>query len=178
MNLQRLTLLMATLLVGLSAGFFFTYESSVTLGLAEVGDVAYVEAFQAINRTVRNPAFGIVFFGSIPAMALAVAVNWGSARTRTKVMLGAALPLYLVGLMITGLGNVALNEELADYESLTSTVAAAARGDFEDDWNRLNLLRTIAISASFVALAAAGLQFPESHNERHPRRGIGENATL
>ena len=74
-----MTLLLATILVGLSAGFFFTYEASVTLGLAEVSDVAYVETFQAINETVRNPAFGIVFFGSIPAMALAIAMSWTTA---------------------------------------------------------------------------------------------------
>lgn len=178
MNLPRLTLLVATLLVGLSAGFFFTYESSVTLGLGEVSDVAYVEAFQAINRTVRNPAFGVVFFGSIPAIALAVVVNWRSARVRTRVLLGAALPLYLAGLMITGVGNVALNDELAGYDSLTPAIAAEARGGFEDDWNRLNLLRAVAIGASFSMLAGASILLPGSRSERDELPHIGETARL
>ena len=104
-SLERLALMIATILVGLSAGFFFTYEASVTVGLAEVSDVAYVETFQAINDTVQNPAFGIVFFGSIPAIAVAVAANWRTTPSLARVLLVAALPLYLTGLLITGTGK-------------------------------------------------------------------------
>lgn len=152
----RITHLLATVLVGLSAGFFFTYEASVTLGLAEVSDLAYVETFQAINETVQNPAFGIVFFGSIPAIGLAIAANWKSAGQVPRILLAAALPLYLAGLIVTGTGNVPLNNDLADYGNLTPETSSQARADFEDDWNQLNLLRTLLIGASFTALAAAG----------------------
>jgi uncharacterized membrane protein len=178
MTPQRLTLLVAMLLVGLSAGFFFTYEASVTLGLAQLGDVAYVQAFQAINDTVRNPAFGLVFFGSVPALAVAVAANRGSTSPMQRGLLAAALPLYLVGLMITGVGNVSLNEELAEYGELTPVVAAEARADFEGDWNRLNLLRAIAIGSSFAALAGASILAPPSGVELNDRRSIGETASL
>lgn len=159
-SLPRLALLVATVLVGLSAGFFFTYEASITLGLAEVSDVAYVQTFQSINETVRNPAFGIVFFGSIPAIALAIAMNWRRSPLFARILLCAAAPLYLLGLMITGTGNVPLNNDLADVVNTTPEAAALARAAFEDDWNRLNLLRAIAVGASFAALAAASL-FPE-----------------
>ncbi len=147
---------MATVLVGLSAGFFFTYQASVTLGLVEVGDVAYVETFQAINRTVRNPAFGVVFFGSILAMVAGLVANWGS-RPATRLLIGAALSLYLAGLIVTVTGNLPLNDELADYGDVSPTIAAQARAGFEDDWNRLNLVRSVSIGAGFVALVAAGL---------------------
>lgn len=151
----RLALLLATLLCGLSAGFFFTYEASVTLALADVSDVAYVETFQAINETVRNPAFGIVFFGSIPAIALAIALNWNITAPVPRTLMAAALPLYLAGLMITGTGNVPLNNDLADIEITSPADAAEARADFEEDWNELNLLRSLAIGASFATLATA-----------------------
>lgn len=178
MTPQRLALVIATLLVGLSAGFFFTYEASVTVALAQVGDVTYVEAFQAINDTVRNPAFGLVFFGSIPAIAIAIAVNWNTVSTAPKVLLGAALVLYLVGLLVTGTGNVPLNEDLADAGALTPAVAAEARADFEDSWNRLNLLRALAIGASFAALAGASMLVPAAGAKQNRRPAIDETASL
>ena len=178
MTPQRLALLIATLLVGLSAGFFFTYEASVTLALAELGDAAYVEAFQAINDTVRNPAFGLVFFGSIPAIAIAIVVNWSTVSSALRVLLAAALPLYLAGLMITGLGNVPLNEDLADHEELTPAIAASARTDFEDAWNRLNMLRAISLGSSFAMLAGACVVSSPSADERTDRRSMSETASL
>ncbi len=157
MSLHRLALLVATLLVGLSAGFFFAYEASVTIGLGEVGDATYVETFQSINDTVRNPAFGIVFFGSVPALVLAIAANWGIAPSAARVSLVAALALYLAGLVITATGNVPLNDDLAAMTNITPETAAMARAAFEADWNQLNLVRSIAVGASFASLAAAGL---------------------
>lgn len=178
MRPNRLAVVFATLLVGLSAGFFFTYEASVTLALADVGDVTYVESFQAINETVRNPAFGLVFFGSIPAIAIAIALNWRSLSSVPRGLFAAALPLYLVGLMITGVGNVPLNDELADYGELTPALAAEARSDFESSWNGLNLLRALAIGASFTALAGASMLIPTIADKRNDRRPISETASL
>ncbi|NNE94405.1 MAG: DUF1772 domain-containing protein [Acidimicrobiales bacterium] len=170
MSPNRLALMLATVLVGLSAGFFFTYEASVTLGLADVSDVTYVETFQAINDTIRNPAFGIVFFGSVPAIGLALVANWRTAPAVARSLLVAALPLYLAGLMITGTGNVPLNNDLADVATITPETAAAARAVFEDDWNRLNLVRAIAVASSFVSLAAASIHVSARHH------GAGETA--
>lgn len=53
------------------------------------------------------------------------------------------------------MGNVPLNEDLAAETSVAAASAADARFDFEDDWNRLNLMRTFAIIGSFAALLAA-----------------------
>lgn len=145
----------AVLLVGLSAGFFFTYEASVTLALAEVDDVTYVKSFQAINDTISNPYFAIVFFGSIPAIGAALAVHWRSGRHLVRGLTAAALVLYLAAIAITGTGNVPLNEDLAAVEEITAATAAAARSAFEEDWNRLNLARTLAVVGSFAALAVA-----------------------
>jgi uncharacterized membrane protein len=148
----RLILLLAIVLTGLSAGFFYTYEISVTPGLAEISDVSYVETFQSINNTIRSPGFGIVFFGSIPALGLAAAVNWRNANQPARWLLGAGLVLYLTGLAITGTGSVPLNEELAELATVTPASAADARAAFEDSWNRLHLIRTIAFAASFLAV--------------------------
>lgn len=153
MRLPRIVLVAAIVLTGLSAGFFYSYEASVTLGLAEVDAPTYVAAFQAINDSVRNPAFGVMFFGAIPAITVALALHW-SHRT-TRWLIGAALALYLALIVVTGTGNVPLNEQLAEYTSIDGDTAAVARAEFEDDWNRLNLIRTAAVVASFVLLALA-----------------------
>ncbi len=156
----KVALLIATVLVGLSAGFFFTYEASVTLGLAQVGDQAYVETFQAINDTVQNPAFAIVFFGSIPAMLAAIVLHWRQGSVAGRTLLVGALVLYLTGLVVTVTGNVPLNTDLAEVTGSTPAEMSAARLAFENDWNRLNLIRSFAIGSAFAALASALLLVP------------------
>lgn len=149
MSAARVSLILATVLTGLSAGFFFTYQASVTLGLAEVDHRTYVATFQAINDTVRNPAFFIVFAGPLPALVVALALNRRASGV-TRALIGAALALYVVGMTVTFAGNVPLNEQLADYTDLAD--ATIARAGFENDWNRFNLIRTIAVMVGFASL--------------------------
>ena len=49
----------------------------------------------------------------------------------------------------------ALNDELAAVTEVTAESAALARGTFEDEWNTLNLLRTLAVVAGFACLVAS-----------------------
>lgn len=145
----------AVVLAGLSAGFFFAYEASVIRGLAEVDDLTYVHTFQAINATIRNPMFGIVFFGSFPALLLAAVLQRSQAWTTKRLLLTVAPVLYAVGMIITFTGNVVLNDELAKVEPVSAAVATEARDAFEDDWNRLDGYRSIAFLGAFAAAAAA-----------------------
>ena len=156
LDLRTVALLGATLVSGLAAGFFYTYEASVVRGLAEVSDPTYVETFQAINETVRNPVFGLVFFGTLPMLIVAAAANWGSSTAVRRGLLLAAPLLFLVAVAITATGNVSLNDDLAVVDIASTPGAVAdARAAFEDDWNRLNLLRALASFGSFLAVAAA-----------------------
>lgn len=148
-------LAISTVLTGLFAGFFFTYSASVVLGLGQVDDLTYVRTFQAINDTIRNPAFAVVFFGSVPVTAIAIALH----RTRRIVrhLATAGLLLTLTVMAITFAGSVPLNNELATYTELDAVSAATARGDFESTWNLLNLARTVLATGAAVALAAASI---------------------
>lgn len=156
MTPQRVTLWFATVLSGLSAGFFFAYQFSVTRGLAEIDDRAYIDTFQAINRTVINPWFAIVFFGAIGAIVSALIANWRADRP-VRFLVAAAAVLYVLGAAVTGAGNVPLNETLAGYTDPTPAAAAHARADFETDWNRYNLIRTTAFTSSFGCIVLAAL---------------------
>lgn len=101
MTPRQVTLGSATVLAGLVAGFFFTYQISVTRGLAEIDDIAYVSTFQAINRTIVNVWFGFVFLGAFAAIAATLITNRRSDRT-TRMLATAAAVLYLIGLAVTG----------------------------------------------------------------------------
>ncbi len=170
-NPQRLTLALATILSGLSAGFFYTYSASVTRGLALVTDEIYVESFQAINSTVQNVAFAVIFFGSIPAIVVALAASWRGAGTLVRSALALALGLYLIGVLITVTGNVPLNTELAEATPLTADLASTARAGYEDGWNRLNLYRTVFFVASFASVALTAILAGESTR----RSGVGNS---
>lgn len=157
---QQVAHLLATLLVGLSAGFFYSYEASVTRGLTEVDDLTYVRTFQSLNETVRNPLFGVVFFGSVPLLLLANVLHRSAPWTTQRWLLAVAPVLYVLGMAITVTGNVQLNEELAEVDVVSAeadvaTIATQARAGFEDEWNRWNGWRTIAFVGSFSAVAAA-----------------------
>ncbi|MGH1492991.1 MAG: DUF1772 domain-containing protein [Acidimicrobiales bacterium] len=156
-SVRQLTLLIATVLTGLSAGFFYTYSVSVTRGLAAISDAAYLETFQSINATIRTPAFALIFFGPIPAIILAIVANRSARSTVARWLIALALPLYIAAFLVTFAGNVPLNNELAEVVNATPAEMAEARDDFEDLWNLLNLIRTGFVLAGFAALATAGL---------------------
>jgi uncharacterized membrane protein len=144
----------ATVLVGLSAGFFYAYADSVTRGLARTDDATYVQTFQMINEEVRTPLFMLVFAGPALALALAAIVAWRQ-RLPAALMLLAFL-LYTGGVVVvTMTGNVPLNERLASLTGLDVAALADARADFEAPWNTLNLIRTVAAVAA-LGCAAAG----------------------
>ena len=145
----------AVVLAGLSAGFFFAYEASVIRGLAQVDDLTYVRTFQAINATIRNPMFGIVFLGSFPALLAVNVLHRRFAWSVKRALLGIAPVLYFVGMVITFTGNVVLNNELADVDATSAAAAAEGREAFEDDWNQLDGYRTVAFLGAFVAAASA-----------------------
>ncbi|MEL6892416.1 MAG: DUF1772 domain-containing protein [Actinomycetota bacterium] len=153
---RRASLVVAGTLVGLAAGFFFTYQFSIVPALAEVDDVVYVETFQSINDTIRNAPFGIVFFGTIPALCAALALH-ARATWRRRNAIIVALIAYVAVFAITATANVPLNDELGLVTERTSAALADARGDFEGAWNRLNLARALLSAASLVAVVVAAV---------------------
>lgn len=150
---QRLILTVTTVLTGLSAGFFATYEYSVTRALIEVNDTVYVVAFQAINATVQSLEFGIIFFGSFVALIVALVVSRSNRAARNLLFL--ALVAYLAMLAITFSIHIPLNDSLAVVEANTSEIATAARATFETRWNDMHLIRTLAVLVAFASTVVA-----------------------
>lgn len=150
-SIKSITLFSAVLLTGLSAGLFFAWSVSVIPGTRRVPDHIYLETMQSINRAILNPAFFLIFFGSLLLMSVSTIQHFQAGLT-FWVMLAAALT-YLVGTFgVTALGNVPLNNSLdvLDLSELGVDLMAATRKAYESKWNRLHLIRTTFAVLSFL----------------------------
>jgi uncharacterized membrane protein len=152
-------LVVATVLMGLIAGFFYAYACSVMLGLDRVGDRAFIDTMQQINATVRNAGFAPSFFGSLVVTAV-LAVLLLVRRHPVRWWVTAAALLYLGAFLVTFGVSVPLNEDLAAAGPADQIAdPAGVRDDYEVPWVTWNLVRTVLSTAALAALAWASLQF-------------------
>lgn len=155
---MRLALqLLATLLFGLAAGFFFAFAIDVAPALARAESSAAITVFQQINIVVRNAWFGAVYFGAVVVPPLALTLAAGERRTLPWWLGLAAWLVYLGGVQApTFMVNVPINEVVAAW------TPSAPAGDWRallERWMTFNTLRTIAAVASF-ALSLTALALP------------------
>ncbi len=132
----------------LIAGVFFAFSSFVMKALARVPSNEGIAAMQSINVVVLNPSFLGVFIGTtaISVMVAALAVNSWGAPSAPYFLAGALL--YVVGtFLVTGLGNVPLNDQLAAV-SATDPAAVALWAHYLARWTLLNTIRTAASAAA------------------------------
>ena len=103
---------------------------------------------QAINVVVLNRSFLGLFMGTaaVSLLAAVLAVSQWQPASSPWFLAGAAC--YLVGtFLVTGLGNVPLNKQLAVL-SPADPASAADWSHYLDRWTRLNTLRTIGAVAA------------------------------
>ncbi|MBT8080003.1 MAG: DUF1772 domain-containing protein [Gammaproteobacteria bacterium] len=141
---------------GLIAGVFFAFSSFVMKALARMPSHEGIAVMQSINVVVLNRSFLGVFIGTT-VISLLVAVlaitNWGAPAT--LYFLAGAL-LYVAGtFLVTGLGNVPLNDRLAAV-SATDPAGFAVWEHYLDRWTLLNTIRTVA-AAGAVLMFTLGL---------------------
>ena len=139
------TALLGSALVG---GIFFAFSSFVMKALARVPPAEGIGVMQSINVVVLNPSFLAAFMGtavvSLGAGGLAL-VGWG--RPSAVFFLGGAL-FYLVGtFLVTVLGNVPLNDQLA----AVSATDPAARDVWEHYLGRWTMWNHVRTAAAMVA---------------------------
>lgn len=151
MTITRTLLLVASVLCsGLMAGLFAAFAYSVMPGLRRADDRTLVVAMQRINVAIMNPVFLALFVGGL---VLAVAAWWTLRSDRLGPWMLAAAILTLVGVVVTVVANVPLNDRLA---SAGLVDPAGARAAFESSWVAWNLVRTALHTAAF-AVVVVGL---------------------
>lgn len=149
------TALLGSALVG---GIFFAFSSFVMKALARLPSAEGIAAMQSINVVVLNPSFLAAFIGtavlSLGMGGLALA-NWG--RPSAFFFLAGAIA-YLVGtFLVTGLGNVPLNDQLA-ASSATGTGAGELWELYLNRWTIWNHVRTAAAMAAALLYALGLMQ--------------------
>lgn len=151
--MKTIIFLITVLLNALSTGFFFAWSVSVVLGTKKVGDYTYLESMQHINKEILNPAFFIVFFGSLMALVTTTYLQFNNKTVFVLVL--ASTIIYLVGTFgVTAFGNVPLNNELEalNINNLDLIELKAFRTYYESAWNNFHDIRTISSMVSFILL--------------------------
>jgi uncharacterized membrane protein len=147
-------LIVATVAVGLMAGVFGLYANTIMRGLGRTDDRTFVGAFQAIDRAIINPLFLSTFFAALILTGVAAVLHLDED---VLALIVAAFALYLVGLVITLVVNVPLNDAIkaaGDPDAIDDLVGVRARFD-EARWSRWNLVRALLTTASFACLVVA-----------------------
>ncbi len=87
------TLVLATVAVGLTAGFLGAFAHTVMPALGKRDDVEYVGTFQAIDRAVSNPSFMVPFTAAPVLVAAALVMTLVDRGTRDAVPVAGAFVL-------------------------------------------------------------------------------------
>jgi len=152
MNILPLTAIIALIGSALIAGVFFAFSSFVMKALARLPSSEGMAAMQSINVVVINPVFLSVFLGTAIISLIVAVLAILSWENSSAVYFLVGSVLYIVGtFMVTGLGNVPLNNKLASTEVINSA-ANAIWQHYLKRWTQLNTLRTICSLAAAMVL--------------------------
>ncbi len=148
--------LLGSALVG---GIFFAFSSFVMKALARLPGEEGIAAMQSINVVVINASFVGVFIGttllSLGSIGIAIA-NWG--RPSAYYFLAGSLCFLFGTLLVTGLGNVPLNDKLA-VVSPTDSSALDLWQLYLAKWTMWNHVRTAAAMVAALLFALGLLQY-------------------
>jgi len=156
--LRTITLMGATLTMGLVAGTFALYAHTIMPGLRKTDDRTFVTAFQQTDRAIINPWFMITAFGG--ALVLTLVAGLANRGTPAFSWIATAFGLYLVAVVITVAVNVPLNDAIKAAGDPAHIDVAQARARFhEARWAAWNLVRVAASGPAFGLLAWALVLF-------------------
>lgn len=156
--LTTVTVIFALIGSALIGGIFFAFSNFIMKALARLSSSEGMAAMQSINVVVLNPLFLGLFMGTAIAslIVLIIAIiGWGTASA-SYFLIGSLL--YIVGtFLVTGMGNVPLNNQLASIAA-TDPVASDTWQHYLERWTQLNTLRTVSAIAVTVMFIIGLLQ--------------------
>ena len=157
MEIFQVTLVVATFLCSLVAGFVFAFAVVVMPGIRTLGDGEFLRAFQVMDRVVQNrqPVFMLVWIGSVVALVASAALGFGQLDGAGRVLVIAAVVVYLLGVQLpTVIINIPLNNTVQTLviADLDETAQNEARRQLESRWNFSNSTRTVLASLVSVLL--------------------------
>jgi uncharacterized membrane protein len=152
--LRAVTLIAATITMGLMAGIFTLFAHTIMPGLRKADDRTFVAAFQHIDRAIVNPWFMMTAFaGALVFAVLAAIANRG---TSALPWIAVALGLYLAAVIITAAVHLPLNDAITSAGDPARIDVAQVRAHFnEARWAAWNLVRVATSVPAFGLLAWA-----------------------
>ena len=139
---------MSILLIGLNAGFFYTWSFTVMQALDDIVAGSAITAMQSVNANIRNGWFGAIAFGA-PVLLLVTALYlFGRRMVRPAMFYLAAFVAAVTTIAITMVVHVPMNNALASV-SATVENAADVWSNYSEQWVRWNHLRSISSAVSF-----------------------------
>ncbi|QDP95943.1 DUF1772 domain-containing protein [Microlunatus elymi] len=158
--LTKISLVLAAITSGLTAGLFWGYAYSVMPALRTVDDKTFVTVMNKINVVILNGWFGFCFGGGLALAVIAMIMVLISRNTAAMPWAIASAVLFLAAVIVTSVINVPLNNGLATVAATADPGAlAAARAHFEAPWNKANVIRAGLHTAAFVAGCIALLAY-------------------
>ena len=156
MNLFNISLITASFLCSLVAGFLFAYAVVVMPGIKKLNDKDFITAFQVTDGIIQNnqPLFILMWLGSIVALIMATTQGAKVLDGTDLYLLLLAATLYIIGVQaLTVMINLPLNNQLQKHnvDVMNESELTTARQVFESRWNRFNVIRTA------VACGVSGL---------------------
>jgi len=129
---------------GLMAGVFFAFSTFVMRALARRPFAEGIAAMQEINRTVLNPWFLGVFFGTAGGcLVLGGVTLWEWPRPGGAYVVAGAV-LYLVGtFLVTAVFNVPMNDALEKVDP-AGPDAPSKWTAYVEKWTAWNHVRSVA----------------------------------
>ncbi len=159
MGIFELTLLTATLLCSLVAGFLFAFAVVAMPGIGRLSDGEFLRAFQVMDRVIQtnHPLFLLVWVGSVLALVASAALGFGQLDGPGRLLLIVAALVYLLGVQLPTIAiNIPMNNtvQTLEIDRLDPAALAAARQAFEPRWTRWNSIRTAWATLASVLLLA------------------------
>lgn len=154
-TLRAISLLGATITMGLVAGAFALFAHTIMAGLRHTDDRTFVAAFQSIDRAIINPWFmTTAFVGALLFTLAAALLNLGRAALP---WIAVALALYFVAFVVTIAVNVPLNDTLkaAGNPDHVRDLHSVRERFHETRWAAWNLVRVVTSTTAFGCLAWA-----------------------
>lgn len=146
------TVIIAIIGTAVVGGVFFAFSSFIMKALARLPASEGIAAMQSINIVVLNPVFLGVFMGTsaVSLLILAIAIKGWELPFAPYLLTGGLL--YFVGtFLVTGLGNVPLNNQLASIGP-KDPASSDIWQHYLERWTRLNTLRTMCSIAATLVL--------------------------
>jgi uncharacterized membrane protein len=160
MGLFQAALIVATFLCSLVAGFLFAFAVVVMPGIRGLNHRGFIKAFQVMDDVIQNnqPIFMVVWLGSVITLIFAAVLGLQHLNVTERWVLIFTALVYLVGVQLpTFAVNIPLNNRLQslDVDAMDELAKNTARREFEERWNRWNIIRAVLsclVSALLIVL--------------------------